>query len=101
MAKPLVLVLYNKPLLPSDHPDADSENSVIEVADDMMKVLVENDFRTVPLALGADPTALWSALKKRKPDVVFNLFEGNLDNPETESFVAGLLEWSGIPYTGS
>jgi D-alanine-D-alanine ligase len=40
-------------------------------------------------------------LKKRKPDVVFNLFEGNLDNPETESFVAGLLDWSGIPYTGS
>jgi D-alanine-D-alanine ligase len=101
MPKPLVLMLYNEPLLPRDHPDAESENTVVEVADDMMKVLIENGFRTVPLALGTDPAPLWSVLKKRKPDVVFNLFEGNVDNPETESFVAGLLEWSGIPYTGS
>src|ERR1700688_3506738 len=101
MPKPMVLVLYNEPLLPSDHPDAESENSVIEVAQDMMKVLVANGYRTAPRALGADPTVLWITLKKRKPDVVFNLFEGNLDNPETESYVAGLLEWSGIPYTGS
>jgi D-alanine-D-alanine ligase len=101
MAKPLVLMLYNEPLLPRDHPDAESENTVIEVADDMMKTLMENGFRTMPLALGTDPAVLWSTLKKRKPDVVFNLFEGNLDNPETESFVAALLEWSGIPYTGS
>src|SRR5262249_16858271 len=35
------------------------------------------------------------------PAVVFNLFEGNLDNAATESYVAGLLEWHGVPFTGS
>ncbi len=33
--------------------------------------------------------------------MVFNLFEGNLENTATESYVAGLLEWKGIPFTGS
>src|SRR5262249_54850224 len=79
----------------------ESENSVIQVADDMAKSLADDGYRTASLALGADPTVLWRTLKKSKPDAVFNLFEGNLDNPETESYVAGLLEWSGIPYTGS
>src|SRR4051812_42371385 len=101
MAKPTVLMLYNLPLLPRDHPDAASENTVVEVAEDLMKVLADNGYRAVPLALGTDPTLLWSELKKRKPDLIFNMFEGNVDNPETESFVAGLLDWSGIPYTGS
>ena len=39
--------------------------------------------------------------KLRKPDVVFNLFEGNLDNSETECYVTGLLEWAGVAFTGS
>jgi D-alanine-D-alanine ligase len=101
MAKPSVLMLYNKPLLPKEHPDADSEHTVVEVAEEMMAILAAAGFRIRSLALGSDPALLWTELKKRKPDVVFNLFEGNLDNTETESFVAGLLEWSGIPYTGS
>jgi D-alanine-D-alanine ligase len=101
MAKPLVLMLFNQPLLPKDHPDAASEHTVVEIAEDMIKILTEEGFRVAPLQLGTDPSVLWTELKKGKPDVVFNLFEGNLDNTETESFVAGLLDWSGIPYTGS
>jgi D-alanine-D-alanine ligase len=101
MAKPSVLMLYNEPLLPKDHPDAASEHTVVEIAEDMVRILSEEGFRVMPLQLGTDPAVLWTELKKLKPDVVFNLFEGNLDNTETESFVAGLLDWSGIPYTGS
>ena len=100
MAKPTVLMLHNQPQLPKDHPDADSEHTVVEIAEELMKILNEG-FRVVPFQLGSDPSASWTELKKRKPDVVFNLFEGNLHNTETESFVAGLLDWSGIPYTGS
>jgi D-alanine-D-alanine ligase len=96
-----VLVLYNQPLLPRDHPDAESEHTVVEIAESTAKILKQHGFRAATLALGTDPTALWNALKKRKPDVVFNLYEGQGDNPETETYVAGLLEWSGIPYTGS
>jgi D-alanine-D-alanine ligase len=32
---------------------------------------------------------------------VVNLFEGNPDDGETESYVAGLLQWQGVPFTGS
>jgi D-alanine-D-alanine ligase len=101
MSKSSVLVLYNQPLLPDDHPDAVSEHSVVEIAERMAKLLDAAGFRVGTFALGADPGDLWTALKKRKPDVVFNLYEGQNDNAESETHVAGLLEWSGIPYTGS
>src|SRR5262245_17670965 len=101
MPQASVLVLYNEPVLPRDHPDAESEHSVLGTAGKVAAALAEANFRVEQLALGADPAVLWSELKQRKPDVVFNLFEGNPDNTETESFVAGLLEWSGVPYTGS
>jgi D-alanine-D-alanine ligase len=102
MAAPLVLVLYNEPLLPENHPDADSEHSIVEIAQKMAETLqAEGNYRTSLFGLKQDPTTLWTELKKRKPDVVFNLFEGNLSDTETESYVAGLLHWKGIPFTGS
>jgi D-alanine-D-alanine ligase len=101
MTAPQVLILYNHPLLPEDHPDADSEHSIVHIADGMGETLKDADFRVNMLGLKQDPTVLWTELKRRKPDVVFNLFEGNLDDTETESYVAGLLQWSGVPFTGS
>lgn len=101
MTKPSVLVLYNQPLLPVDHPDAASEHTVIAIAERMSAALGAANFSVGMLALGTDPSVLWNELKKRKPAVVFNLYEGQLDNAESETHVAGLLEWSGIPYTGS
>ena len=101
MAAPLVLVLYNHPLLPADHPDADSEHSIVQIAEGMAESLGADGYRTALLGLKQDPTALWTELHRKKPDVVFNLFEGNLDDTETESYVTGLLQWSGIPFTGS
>ena len=100
MVKPSVLMLYNEPQLPKDHPDAYSEHSVVEIADAMIQALTQEGYHVERLGVGNDPTLLWRELQQRKPDVVFNLFEGNLDNPETESYVAGLLDWAGIPYTG-
>src|SRR5205807_9704492 len=52
------------------------------------------------LAVQRDPSALLARVKKRRPDVVFNLFEGLADNYDTEAHVAGLLEWLELPYTG-
>jgi len=101
MPAPRVLVLYNKPLLPRDHPDAESEHTVVDIAHHMASILGADGFRTELMALGRDPTALWRRLTIRKPAVVLNLFEGSLDDTETESYVGGLLEWSGVPYTGS
>jgi D-alanine-D-alanine ligase len=102
MTAPLVLVLYNHPLLPGDHPDADSEHSIVDIASRMAEILEgDGGFRTTLLGLKQDPAALWTELRRRKPAVVFNLFEGNVENTDTESYVAGLLQWHGIPFTGS
>src|SRR5580704_15643130 len=102
MTAPLVLVLYNHPLLPGDHPDADSEHSIVDIALRMAEILEgDGGFRTSLLGLKQDPTQLWTELRRRKPAVVFNLFEGNVENTDTESYVAGLLQWKGVPFTGS
>jgi D-alanine-D-alanine ligase len=101
MSSPCVLILYNQPLLPEGHPDFDSEHTIVGIADSMTDILQDAGFRIRRLGLEQDPTALWTELKRRKPDVVFNLFEGNLADTETESYVAGLLQWAGIPFTGS
>jgi D-alanine-D-alanine ligase len=101
MPAPSVLVLYNEPLLPKDHPDAESEHTVVEIAEGMEQILRADGLRTQLMGVGRDPSKLWAALKSRKCDVVLNLFEGNLDDTETESYIAGLLQWSGVPFTGS
>ncbi len=101
MAKARVMMLHNLPVLSRDHIDAESEHSVVEIAQEIKKVLDAADYEVALFGLGTDAIALLSELQSSKPDVVFNLFEGNLHNPETESYVAGLLEWVGVPYTGS
>lgn len=100
MSAPLVMILYNAPVLPANHKEAESEHSVVEIAGDMNKVLINGNYRTQMLGV-SNPTELWNALQSIKPDVVFNLFEGSLNDPDTESHVAGLLQWSRIPFTGS
>src|SRR6202035_5287419 len=44
---------------------------------------------------------LLDGLRRRRPDVVFNLFEGTADHGTTEAYVAGLLDWLHLPFTGS
>lgn len=100
MPKPLVLMLTNEPLLPKDHPAAESEHTVLEVAARQTQTLTEEGYRVNQLRIGNDPTVLWHEFNVRRPDVVFNLYEGKVDQPETESYVAGLMDWAGVPYTG-
>ncbi|MBI2806173.1 MAG: ATP-grasp domain-containing protein [Planctomycetes bacterium] len=101
MAKPTVLVLYNLPLLPKGHPDSDQETTLSFVVTEVKNTLTQAGYSVGELAIGPEPTQLWAELKQRRPGVVVNLFEGSLDQPESESYVAGILEWSGVPFTGS
>jgi len=96
-----VLLLYNEPLLPEDHRDAESEHTVVDVAKYIGEILGTNGYAPRLFGLGQNPADLLRELDARRPDVIVNLFEGNPDNTETESYVAGLLEWKGIPFTGS
>ena len=96
-----VLVLYNQPLLPVDHPDAESEREVLDSAGPACDVLSRAGYRVSRLAVGRDPAVLSEGLRRLRPDVVLNFFEGLADNPHTECSVTGLLEWLGVPFTGS
>jgi D-alanine-D-alanine ligase len=44
---------------------------------------------------------IWAILAHVAPDVVFNLCEAPLGRPDFEAHVAALLEWIGVPFTGS
>ena len=70
-----VLVLYNQPLLPRDHPDAESEHSVVRIAESIAGTLEDAGMKASLLGLASDPTELWQELKRRQPDAVFNLFD--------------------------
>src|SRR5262245_44806579 len=99
--KPHVLVIYNEPVLPPEHPDAPSEYDIIETMTDISKMIEDAGFPTRRLGFNHDPGVLLNALRESPPDVVFNLFEGLGDNSLSEISVAGLLEWLGVPFTGA
>jgi D-alanine-D-alanine ligase len=95
-----VLILYNEPTLPRNHRDAASEYEVVETVDHLDAALSAAGFAVNRLGVNHDAAALVSGIRKAKPDVVFNQFEGLPDWGDTEAFAVGLLEWLGVPYTG-
>lgn len=95
-----LLVLYNAPTLPADHPDTVAELDVLRTAQTIQGYLAEVGHDARLLAIGDDPSPLVEWLKSEKPAAVFNLFEGLAVMNETEAAVAGLLEWFGVPFTG-
>jgi D-alanine-D-alanine ligase len=96
-----VLILFNEPVLPVGHPDADSEHEILFTVASVQQALTEAGYAVDLLGVSRDPRDLLTGLSRRRPDVVFNLFEGLADCNETEAHVAGLLEWLGVPFTGS
>jgi D-alanine-D-alanine ligase len=95
-----VLILYNELTLPPGHPDADSEHEITFTVDEVTKALEPAGYQVARLAVGRDPADLFRGLRRARPDVVFNLFEGLPDWGDTEAYAVGLLEWLGLPYTG-
>src|SRR6266446_1324500 len=100
MATKRILIVYNEPVLPPDHPDRASEREVLETVDFVHKSLAQAGFDVLPVGASHDIYALVSRLRDLRPDVVFNLFEGTADDAGNEADVVGLLEWLGIPFTG-
>jgi D-alanine-D-alanine ligase len=100
MPTPLVLVLYNEPVLPADHPEAPSEYDVLDTVADTVKVLRAAGFSVRQLGINLDPQPLIEELKTNRPHAVFNLFEGVATQTATEVSVAALLEWLNVPFTG-
>lgn len=101
MPAPRVLILYNEPVLPSTHPDAESEHEVLDTVDVVSATLSKAGFNVSRLGAHHNPGAILAGLQAAQPDAVFNLFEGTGDDGNTEAYVAGLLEWLDLPFTGS
>jgi D-alanine-D-alanine ligase len=101
MPAPRVLVLYNEPTLPADHPDADSEHDILFTADTVAGILQRAGVQVSRLGATDDPAALLAGLKAAAPDAVFNLYEGTAKWGPAEGYVAGLLELLRVPFTGS
>jgi D-alanine-D-alanine ligase len=95
-----VLILYNEPVLPRDHPDAAAEHEVLETVAFVRRTLVGAGFAVALHGAGNEPAALLRCLDEQRPQVVFNLFEGTADKPDSEAVVTGLLEWLGVSFTG-
>lgn len=96
-----ILILYNEPVLPDGHPDFESEHEVLYTVEVVAKDLLQAGFAVTRLGVCKDANVLLTGLREHRSDVVFNLFEGTADHGSTEAYVAGLLEWQGIPFTGS
>lgn len=100
MSEPRVLLIYNQPVLPSDHPDSESEQEVLYSAQVVADCLDGEGLPVARLGVGYDPGVLFDGLRATSPDVVFNLYEGTADQGGSEAAVAGLLEWMRVPFTG-
>src|SRR5262249_39764227 len=80
--------------------DAESEHEVTETIELLESALDAAGFSVGKLGVNHDAAALVAGVRKARPDVVFNQFEGLPDWGDTEAFAVGLLEWLGLPYTG-
>jgi len=97
---PKVLLLYNAPVLPGDHPDAESERDLLHTVESVHQALLHVNHQVTTLGLTDSPEHLLHSVRTIQPDVVFNLFEGFGTRPASEYHVAGLLNWLSVPYTG-
>jgi D-alanine-D-alanine ligase len=95
-----VLILHNEPVLPVGHPDYESEHEILNTVEAVAAHLRDAEFDVRQLRVSTDAGALIAGLRKHRPDVVFNLFEGTGDHGHTEAYVAGILDWAKIPFTG-
>ncbi len=97
-----VLVLFDFP----DTPPADGDFGAALKADDWMpmrsviEALKELGHLPEPFPIYDDIQPLVERLKKNPPDVVFNMADSFKNDRHFEAAIAGVLELSGVPFTG-
>jgi D-alanine-D-alanine ligase len=95
-----VTILFNEPTLPREHPDYVQEAGVLESVDAFRAALESAGHRVSELAL-SDTIAPLLTLRDNRPDVIVNLCEGLVGQTAAMATIAGLLELTGIPFTGN
>ncbi len=98
-----VAIIYNDPF--ADSPDESGEGEaivgVLEEVVAVKKALIELGHEVQQLALRKPLDTVKQTILEIKADVIFNLFEGFDDDPNTEPQVAYMMEEMGIPFTGN
>jgi D-alanine-D-alanine ligase len=74
--------------------------SILEVAAEVSKSLLQLGYRVVRVPLVLPITQAQELLRSLEADLIFNLFEGFSGYPETEATVPEIATEIGIPYTG-
>lgn len=98
----LVAIIYNEPY-PSRYDTAGEAKAVLGVLNAVAAVhqaLLELGYHAVRVPLAPPPEQARSKLNSLDADLVFNLFEGFGDSPETEAMVPEALSELGMPFTG-
>src|SRR5581483_1542269 len=95
-----VLILYNPPVLPANHPEAISEHSLLDTVAAVQRSLHARGYQVSTVGMTYQPGLLVDAVRRYRPDAVFNLFEGTNEHGHTVACAAALLEWLGVPFTG-
>jgi D-alanine-D-alanine ligase len=84
-------------ILTDIEPDTPYDDVVTQVA----KALRKSGHRVSILGVYDDIKKIVTGVKRRQPDLIFNLLEAFGDNIHADVGIAGLLELLEIPYTGS
>jgi D-alanine-D-alanine ligase len=95
-----VTILFNEPTLSPEHPDYIQEAGVLESVAAFRAALESLGHRVGELAI-CDSIAPLLRLWDDRPDVIVNLCEGLAGQTAAMSTIAGLLELTGIPFTGN
>jgi D-alanine-D-alanine ligase len=97
-----VAIIYNKPQQ-SRYDTVGAEKAVLnvlEAVDAVHRSLLELDFDVTAVSLVPPLEQAERELRNLDTDLVFNLFEGFCDYPETEAVIPEILSEMGIPFTG-
>ncbi len=92
-----ILILYTLPPDATDPARTRDEFDLSAGITGLQQVLPE----AVAVGVRGEPREILNILDKHHPDVIFNAAEAPLGRPEFEAHIAALLEWAGIPFTGS
>jgi D-alanine-D-alanine ligase len=97
-----VALIYNEPQK-SDYGIVGEYNAVeavLEAVDAVNEALLKLDFDVTVVSLGPPLEQAAKKLRDLDAGLVFNLFEGFPDSPESEAIVPDILSAMGIPFTG-
>ncbi len=98
-----VAIVYNEPVKSryDERGEQAAVSGVLEAVEAVHDALIELGYGAVKVPIAPPLSCARQTLGALETDLVFNLFEGFADHPETEAGIAEILSALGVPFTGS